>query len=259
MIKIEYQDEKLRKKLVEYTALCKKDSAQVVQNIGRVCALECMKRTYPYGTNNQARDQGLAAITNDLRKIFVWVTPASWKLLKAFTRKKNPLTELKSDSGKAWATSSQEQITDASGAKGFHRRNRTSNGRTKRLPLLEKALVKKSAYKKFRTELQKRVGLAKAGWAIAATECRADVRAPLQGVPLWVKNNMANSEGSADASKAGKGLGFSMKIRSGVDYARAILEKSEENSAIQIAKGKMIKMMRKAIKYERVKQAGLKK
>ena len=259
MIKIEYQDEKLRKKLVEYTALCKKDSAQVVQNIGRVCALECMKRTYPYGTNNQARDQGLAAITNDLRNIFVWVTPASWKLLSAFTRKKNPLTELKSDSGKAWATSSQDQITDASGAKGFHKRNRTSNGRTKKLPLLEKALVKKAAYKKFRTELQKRVGLAKAGWAIAATECRADVRAPLQGVPLWVKNNMANSEGSADASKAGKGLGFSMKIRSGVDYARAILEKSEENSAIQIAKGKMIKMMREAIKYERAKQAGLKK
>ena len=259
MIKIEYKDDILRKKLTQYASLCGKDTSQVVQNIGRVCAIECMKYTQPYGKSNGARDQGRAAITADLRNIFVWVTPESWKLLSAFTRKKNPITELKSDSGKAWATSSQDQITDASGAKGFHRRNRTSNGRTKKLPLLEKALVKKTAYKKFRTELQKRVGLAKAGWAIAATECRADVRAPLQGVPLWVKNNMANSEGSADASKAGKGLGFSMKIRSGVDYARTVLRKSDKNKAVKIAKEKMVKMMSAAIRYDKAKQAGLKK
>lgn len=259
MIKIEYQDDKLRKKLTQYASLCGKDTSQVVQNIGRVCAVECMKYTQPYGTSNDARDQGRGAITADLRNIFLWVTPASWKLLKAFTRKKNPLTELKTDGGTTWATSAQEQITDASGAKAFHKKNRRAKGRTKSLPLVERALVKKAAYKKFRTELHKRVGLAKAGWAIAATECRADVRAPLQGVPLWVKNNIANSDGSADASKAGKGLGFSMKIRSGVDYARTVLSKSDENKAVKIAKEKMVKMMSAAIRYEKAKQAGLKK
>ena len=259
MIAIKYKDDILRKKLSQYVAICKKDSSQIVQNIGRICALECMKSTQPFGVSNDARDAGQGAVASDFRNIFIWVTPTSWKLLKAFTRAKNPLAELTDDAGKVWATASNPQITDASGAKAFHKKNRTSEGRTSKLAMGAKALVKKAAYKKFRTEQQRKVGFAKAGWGIAAMECKADVRSPMLGIPLWIKNNIAKSSGSADASKAGRGLSFSMKIRSGVNYARRVLKESDQNKAVKIAKEKMVKMMSAAIRYEKAKEAGLKK
>ena len=250
--KIKYNNDNLRKKITKYAGLVGKDTSQVVQNAGRICALECMVRTQPFGKNKVAQETGKGAITKDLRHIFTWVTPSSWKLLKAFKRKKKPATKLTNEKGDVWATASMEQITSKQTAKAFHSKSRKANtGRTYMKKMTDKALVKSSVYKAFRKELWQKVGLSKAGWAKAALECKADVKAPMRGVPSWVQNNISKSSGSASTSKAGKGLSFEMSITNSLPWASRVFDAADQTKAVQIAKEKMISFLNAAIRAHR--------
>lgn len=251
---IQIDDKKFLRKMKKYEAVVGKEVNQLVYNAARLCAIECAKYTAPRGMNTDAKRNGEAAVTKGMRGIFTTVNPQWWKeVINMGKNKREILRHTKT--GIIWARDTQETIDSLEGAKAWHKSNK-QNGRAKRLGLLDRAIIKKSIYTKLLRETVKKVGISKAGWGIVATECKADVREPLRGIPAWVKSKIPKANGAVKEMKR-NGLGFAIQLNNQVRYARETLDTNSESFAVNLAKKKMISMMNKAIRYEKAKEAQL--
>ena len=244
-------DKKFLRKMKKYEKVVGKEVEQLVHNAGRLCAIECAKYTAPRGTNAESKQAGERQITRDLRGIFTIVNPTWWEEVSNMSYD----ALLHKKTGVVWATKDQKQISEMSGAKAWHKENKT-NGRTAKLGLIDKAIIKQSVFRKYLRESLKKVGIAKAGWAIVAEQCKADVREPLKGFPSWVKRNMPKASGTVSEIKR-EGFGFSVKMNNKVNYSRDTLDSNSESFAVNLAKKKMMSMMGRAIRYEKAKEADL--
>lgn len=253
---IQIDDTKFLRKMKKYQEITGKEIGQLVNNAARLCALECMRYTAPSGTNGTSKQAGEKQVAGDIRSIFTIINPTWWKELKKGTAFSSGGAALHSKSGNVWATDTQTQISDVGAAKSWHKSHKTAAGQTTRLGLLNRALIKQATYRNYLKETLKKVGIAKAGWAIVAEKCNADVREPLKGVPSWVQRNMPKAAGMVAAMQK-EGMGFSIAITNSVSYARATLDAGGESFAVNLAKKKMMSMMSHAIKAEKAKQAEL--
>ena len=241
----------------KYEQLVGKEVGQLVNNAARLCALECMRYTAPSGTSGESKQAGEKKVAGDIRNLFTILNPTWWKEVTKGTAFASGGAAIHNRSGAVWATDTQTQVADTGAARDWHKSHKTTSGRTNRLGLLERALIKQATYRKYLKETLKKVGLAKAGWAIVAEKCNADVREPLKGIPAWVKRNMPKASGRVSALLQKEGFGFSIDITNSVGYARATLDASGESFAVNLAKKKMISMMNHAIRFEKAKQAEL--
>lgn len=248
---IQIDDTKFLRKMKKYEEVVGKEVEQLVHNAARLCAVECAKYTAPRGAGSDAKKAGEAAIKKDLRGIFTIVNPTWWK--EVINMSYDALLHKKS--GVVWVTKDQTKTATLEEAKAWHRSNKTK-GRTSRLGLIDRAVIKQSIYKKLLSENLRKVGLSKAGWGIVATECKADVREPLRGIPSWVKRNIPKASGAVSATKR-DGFGFEIKLNNKVGYSRDTLDSQSESFAVNLAKKKMLSMMNRAIRYEKAKQSQL--
>ncbi len=247
-------DLKFLRKMKKYEEVVGKEVEQLVKNAARLCALECMKLTGPRGKGSADKQRGEGKIRKDLRGLFTSVKPEWWKeVINMGKNKREILRHTKT--GIIWARDTQETIDSEAGAWVFHQKN-WNNGKAKRLGLLDRAIIKQSVYRKYLRATIKKVGIAKAGWALAAQKCEADVREPMKGVPAWVEKNMGQSEASV-SSKKGRGLSHSVSMTNKIRYARETLDTKNETFAVNLAKKKMTSMMNHAIRYVKAKEAGL--
>ena len=249
---IQVDNQKFLRKMKKYQEITGKEIGQLVNNAARLCAIECLKLTAP-----KDKQAGEKQVASDIRNLFTIVNPTWWKEITKGTAFASGGAAIHNRSGIVWATDTQTQVSDLSAAKDWHKSHKNAAGRTTRLGLLNRALVKQATYRKYLKETLKKVGLAKAGWAIVAEKCNADVREPLKGIPAWVKRNMPKASGRVSALTQKEGFGFSIDITNSVGYARATLDASGESFAVNLAKKKMISMMNHAIRFEKAKQAEL--
>ena len=248
---IQIDDKKFLRKMKKYEEVVGKEVAQLVQNAGRLCAIECAKYTAPRGTGSDSKKTGEKRVTKDLRGIFTIVNPTWWKEVNEMSYD----ALLHKKSGVVWVTKDQKKISGVEEAKAWHKSNR-SGGKTDRLGLIDRAVIQQRVYKKYLAETLKKVGISKAGWAIVAEQCKADVREPLKGFPAWVKRNMPKASGAVSETKR-DGFGFEIKLNNKVGYSRDTLDSQSESFAVNLAKKKMLSMMNRAIRYEKAKQAQL--
>jgi hypothetical protein len=248
---IQVDNQKFLRKMKKYQEITGKEIGQLVNNAARLCAIECLKATAP-----KDKQAGEKQVASDLRNLFTIVNPSWWKEVTKGTAFSSGGAAIHNRSGIVWATDTQTQVSDLSAARDWHKSHKNAAGRTNRLGLLERALVKQATYRKYLKETLKKVGIAKAGWAIVAEKCNADVREPLKGVPSWVQRNMPKAAGMVAAMQK-EGMGFSIAITNSVSYARATLDAGGESFAVNLAKKKMMSMMSHAIKAEKAKQAQL--
>jgi hypothetical protein len=249
---IQVDNQKFLRKMKKYQEITGKEIGQLVNNAARLCAIECLKLTAP-----KDKQAGEKQVASDLRNLFTIVNPTWWKEITKGTAFASGGAAIHNRSGIVWATDTQTQVSDISAAKDWHKSHKNAAGRTNRLGLLNRALVKQATYRKYLKETLKKVGIAKAGWAIVAEACNADVREPLKGIPAWVKRNMPKASGRVSALTQKEGFGFSISITNSVGYARATLDAGGESFAVNLAKKKMISMMNHAIKFEKAKEASL--
>jgi hypothetical protein len=249
---IQVDNQKFLRKMKKYQEITGKEIGQLVNNAARLCAIECLKLTAP-----KDKQAGEKQVASDIRNLFTIVNPTWWKEITKGTAFASGGAAIHNRSGIVWATDTQTQVSDISAAKDWHKSHKNAKGRTTRLGLLERALVKQATYRKYLKETIAKVGIAKAGWAIVAEACNADVREPLKGIPAWVKRNMPKASGRVSALTQKEGFGFSISITNSVGYARATLDAGGESFAVNLAKKKMISMMNHAIKFEKAKQAEL--
>jgi len=233
-----------------YQRVCGKEVKQLVHNGARLCCVELARVTQPYGTGTDSKAKGEQAISNDLSKLFVSLDA---ELVEKFKDEKS----LWKKGGVEWIPEGTTLAGSVADIKAIHsaRRNKRS-GRVFSINEKRRVVVDVANVVKFFKELSKKVGIAKAGWASVALLCKADVRAPLRGIPRWVTRNIISGAGSINDRKA-SGLGWKVLLENKIRYSRETLSKTNELIACNIAKAKMIKMMNAGIRYE-LKKAGAK-
>jgi hypothetical protein len=240
---IRCDEKKILKKMNQYSLIVGKEVSQLVRNGARLQCIELMNFTWPL-----SQLHGNKRIAKDVSKIFTALNPKWWKVAM---EKKTIVTK-----NKTIVSPGQQMISDLEGAKTFHKANRVFM-KGKELPLDRKAVIKISARRKLLVELKQKVALCKAGWAVAASLCKADVRQPLRGVPKWVKRNVAKAVGSVREVKL-TGMGFRIDTTNKIDYTSELLKKKYQDIARNIARDKFVKMMSSAIRATKLKEAGLK-
>ena len=248
-------DAKMLRKMKQYEKLVGKEVRQLVHNAGRLCAIELAKATAPKGAGTAAKKQGEKKITKNLKSIFTIVNPQWWRaVLRMGKEGREVLVHTKTSV--VWARDTQETIASVDAAKSFHRGTRASDGTAKARRMLERGIIRQATYRKYLKDTLKKVGLAKAGWGLAAAACKADARQPLRGVPAWVRRNMARAKGSINDRKAA-GLAWQIKIKNGVRYSRETLSGNGQSFAVHLARRKFYSMMNHAIRAVKAKEAGL--
>lgn len=248
-------DAKMLRKMKQYEKLVGKEVRQLVHNAGRLCAIELAKHTAPKGVGTAAKKQGEKKITRNIKSIFTVVNPQWWRaVLRMGKEGREVLVHTKTSV--VWARDTQETIASADAAKSFHKKTRRSDGTTKARRMLDRGIIRQAAYRKYLRETLKKVGLAKAGWGVAALACKADVRQPMRGIPAWVRRHMARAKGSINDRKSA-GFSWQIKIKNGVRYSRETLSGNGQSFAVNLARRKFYSMMNHAIRKQKAKEAGL--
>lgn len=277
--RVTINETKLRKKMQQYERIVGKEARQLVHNAGRLCCVQLSKFTQPYGTKLDAKRAGEKAITKDVqggrrswgkgkgrRGIFLNISDSikaqakqnSSGAIKLFINKK----------GEVYGTDAAHYLPNASVStlKAIHK-TKFVNGRVSaaggndrqigRWKFIDQYFVPQTSINAFLKLQFRKVGLVKAGWAVAAAACKADVRQPLSGIPGWVRRNLSKARGAVDDSKA-SGFSWKIKLKNQVGYARQTLSPSNEALARNIARRRFYSMMNHAIRYTKAKEAGLK-
>ena len=277
--RVTINETKLRKKMQQYERIVGKEVRQLVHNAGRLCCVQLSKFTQPYGTKLDAKRTGEKAITKDVqggrrswgkgkgrRGIFLNISDSikaqakqnSSGTIKLFINKK----------GEVYGTDAAHYLPNASVStlKAIHK-TKFVNGRVSaaggndrqigRWKFIDQYFVPQTSINAFLKLQFRKVGLVKAGWAVAAAACKADVRQPLSGIPGWVRRNLSKARGAFDDSKA-SGFSWKIKLKNQVGYARQTLSPSNEALARNIARRRFYSMMNHAIRYTKAKEAGLK-
>jgi len=239
-------DEKaLQKKMQKYEAIVGKEVAQLVRNGSRLLCVELAGFTFP-----KDKKLGEAAISRDVSKIFTALNPDWWKK----HTKKKAFRVVEADD--FLAQLSTILVKNITAAKTFHKANRVfSRGRA--LPINKKAVIQMKTRNSLVRGLQKKVGLCKAGWAVAASQCKADVRQPLRGIPAWVTRNMGKAV-AAVREQSVAGMSFKINLTNKINYTDKLLSRKSRTIAQNVARGKFVKMLNTAIRATKKKEAGLK-
>jgi hypothetical protein len=253
--RVTINENKLRKKMQQYERIVGKEVRQLVHNSARLCAIELARYTFPKGLGSDSKKTGEKKIAKNLRSIFTIVNTEWWKIVLNMGKNgKEVLVNTKSNV--VWVRADQTTVADISAARAWHKSKRGSDGQAKPQRMLSRAVIRQSVYRKLVRETEKKVGLAKAGWGIAALACQADVRQPARGIPAWVRRNLTRAKGAIDDRKA-TGLGWRIKIKNQVIHARATLSGGNQAFAVNLARRKFFSMMNHAIRAVKAKEAGL--
>lgn len=229
---VTFDKSKLLKKMELYERLCKKEVRQLVHNSSRICCVQLAKMTFP--SNRQDGERTVESRKRGVPAVFIPV------------EKMRALKNTKSE---------RPALFTASEAKQYHRRF-FKDGRI-RIGGQDKALIKTSALRAFVKEQQRKVGYCKAGWAAAASLCKADVRSPMRGIPAWVTRNVRMAMGRVSEIKF-SGLSFFVGLTNLVPYTSKILKEHYKDIAVRNGLDRFESMLTRALKHELPKKAGFK-
>lgn len=278
-LRITIDETKLRKKMQQYERIVGKEVRQLVHNSARLCCVELSKSTQPFGNNLAAKKQGIKAITKDIqggkrstgkgkgrRGLFLPLTPfmkanaefyGDSENIKLFTKKDG--TVYGTDKAHFLRNTSISQLQAIHKTRFVNGRMSAAGGDTRdigRWKFINQYFVPKSKINAFLKLQFRKVGFVKAGWAVAAAACKADVRQPLSGIPGWVRRHLSKARGAVNDRKA-SGFSWKIQLKNQVGYARQTLSRSNERRAAAISRRKFVSMMNHAIRAVKAKEAGL--
>ena len=106
---------------------------------------------------------------------------------------------------------------------------------------------------------QKKVGMAKAGWAVCAEKIPLQrASSATRGIPQWVTRNKSRASASNIVDQSADPDNPRVTMTNAIPWTSECLNDSQTQAALNIARDKFVKYMNTQIKYELKKQAGLK-
>jgi hypothetical protein len=284
----------LRKRMNQYALIVGKSVNQQLRRHARLACVELANTTQPFGKGKDAKLLGEKAVEVDISKVFYtpepyggFVNAMSEIAYKSFT-KRAAKSNGKFDADAATLSFTERVNGYASTgnnaalkklAKDFnwqgivnrpdpdiHQAARGGSRRKVRKQRGNMHLIlggRKSALQTYINKVKKRVGMAKAGWAVCAERIPnlGLASAGTRGIPQWVtrnKNAPAPQRSSVDASTTfRKSSNPRVVMHNAVPWTSQNLTESAARAALNIARGKFVKMMDIQIRYVLRAQAKL--
>jgi hypothetical protein len=248
--KFKISTERLQKKMRQYERIVGQEMPMIVKRQARLLCVELGKQTQPFGNGSKAKEQGEGAVKTDVNSLFIALNDFWWDK----SREDGAKFLFRKD-GQAVMANAATVAASLSQMAEHHRKNRNRHsGRARKIRVDKQAFAEEAKLKSFIKQLQKSVGMAKAGWAKCA-QLIGVTGNPLRGFPAWVKRHVSKADGRiVDRSK---GRNPTVKITNKIGYVSKVLSSSQIAIANNMQRGKMMREMNKAIKYELTRKAGL--
>jgi hypothetical protein len=253
--KFKFEAHKLEEILKEYAEIRKVEVPRAVLINGRLLAKELARRTQPFGTK---ADAGQQRVRNDIGKVIkedsrveemidkVSDGRIAGRLKQLWNARRFDVLELVfRNIGFLNKYGDMEFITDP---KGPHRANRDPRtGRTRNKG--DKLYIAQNDISSYVEETAKRVGLSKAGWAVAAEGLPSTVanKRSSYDFPAFVKANMDRASGSAQ-DNTGNIANPTVTLTNATPWIDRICPATERMNAVSVVISKMKTQMAKILK-----------
>jgi hypothetical protein len=287
----------LRSRMAEYARIVGKDVNRELRRHARLACVELANTTQPFGKDKSARELGEKAVEVDISKVFYTpqsegfaagiseiaeksfaarATRSSTREGKGFDAEKaaskfkarvqgyvasnntRALKKLAKDFNWQGVVSEPDPAIHQAARGGSRMKVRKQRGN---MHLILGG--RKNALQTYINKVKKRVGMAKAGWAVCADRIPDTGLASggTRGIPQWVTRNKsapAPLRSSVDASTTfRKSSNPRVVMRNAVPWTSQNLTESAARAALNIARGKFVKMMNIQIRYVLRAQAKL--
>lgn len=282
----------LRGRMELWASLVKKETSQGLKQFARVACVNLANTTQPYsqkGDKGAGRELGEKAVEVDISKVFYSPEPYGGFV--------NGLSEAAHESFLARAARSKRGFDADAATLAFTNRvnGYAASGNTAALrklakdfnwqgvldqvdPALHQAarrpprmkvgksdtkmyLViggKKTGIAAYIKQVQKKVGLTKAGWAKCAELIPLDrVSSVTRDIPAWVTRNIGRASGHIVDQSAARG-NPKVQMTNATPWASQCISPSQAVVALNLARNKFVEYMNRQIKYELRQQAKLK-
>jgi hypothetical protein len=283
----------LRGRMNYYAEIVGKDVRAELRRYSRIACRELANTTQPFGFDKAAQEQGTNKVEADISKVFY--TPEDGGFVRSLTEKVLERQRNKDDSGnRAFIVAEKfrarlqkyvdennvaalRKIATSFGWRGvvdrvdqeLHQQARTARRKSVPKRVGEMYLVlagrRKDTVDAYVKKVQKRVGMAKAGWANCATKI-PDIdfaKGPLYDFPKWVKdkaNHWVPDTSSVNAASTFNQSDSNPRVvmTNSVPWISENIGSSSVKTALEIARNLFVKEMDKRIKYVLRQQARLK-
>lgn len=253
--KFKFEAHKLEEILKEYVKIREVEVPKAVLINGRLLAKELARRTQPFGTK---ADAGQQRVKNDIGKVIKDSTRVeemidkvsdgriAARLKQLWNARRFDVLELVfRNIGFLNKYGDMEFITDP---KGPHQANRDPRtGRTRKKG--DKLYIAQNDISSYVEETAKRVGLSKAGWAVAAEGLPSTVanKRSSYDFPAFVKANMDRASGSAQ-DNTGNIANPTVTLTNATPWIDRICPATERMNAVSVVISKMKTQMAKILK-----------
>jgi hypothetical protein len=283
----------LRGRMNYFAQIVGRDVRTELRRFSRIACRELAHTTQPFGFDKAAQEQGTKKVEADISKVFY--TPEDGGFVRSLTEKVLERQRNKNDTGnRAFVIADRfrtrlqkyvdenniaalRKITTNFGWRGVidrvdqevHQQARTARRKNVPKRVGEMYLVlagrRKDTVDTYVKKVQKRVGMAKAGWANCATKIPgiSFAKGPLYDFPKWVKdkaNHWVPDASRVDASSTFNEADSNPRVAmtNSVPWISENIGGSTVRAALEIARNLFVKEMDKRIKYVLREQANLK-
>jgi hypothetical protein len=266
----------LRAKLREFELVVGREMSGAVRQFARKACVYLANATQPYSgkgedgksQNKQAKALGEKAVQVDISKVFY--TPQSGGFARAIksvvaNSKRSEESKSKFNRRLDRYISSGNKTAIKKIAKDFnwqgiidavdpalHQAARSGPRRkvSKRRKQLHMVLEGRTAISSYIKTVQKRVGIAKSGWASCAQQISVDQKqSSTAGIPAWVTRHASGSNGSiVDQSRDKRNP--RVRMTNNVPWTSQVLSNSAKKDSLRLAKENFLKYMNTTIRAE---------
>jgi hypothetical protein len=283
----------LRDRMNTFADIVRKDVRLELRRHARLACRELANTTQPFGFDKAAQEKGTNKVEVDISKVFY--APDDGGFVRALTAKVLQRERYRDDSGnRAFVAAEKfrgrlQEYVDQNNIAALtkivgdfkwrgvinridpemHQRARTARRKNVSKRAGEMYLVlagrRKDSIDAYVKRVQKRVGMAKAGWANCATKIPgiSFAKGPLYDFPKWVKdkaNHYVPDASTVDAASTYNEADSNPRVRmtNSVPWISENIGAGTMRKALDIARNKFVEYMNRQIRYELKKQAKLK-
>ena len=256
-----------------YGTVKQKTLPEVLRIHARLVCVELSRRTQPFGDKSGEEKAGEKAITRDLlgrgggskgknrAGIFAPLTPFmqehalfnnTSENIRLFTRK----------DGTVYGTDRAHFMPDASTStmRGIHKDNfvkgkmSAAGGDTQnigRWKFINRYFVMPDTLKTYISSQHAKVGIAKSGWAACAKQLKTGKGSATRGIPRWVTRHLGDYGLGIVQDMAHDTANPRIVLTNTCKYADKVCPENQQQQAVAIVVGKMIKQLTNMLRYER--------
>jgi hypothetical protein len=256
----------LEKMFEFYGTVKQKTLPEVLRIHARLVCVELSRRTQPFGDKSGEEKVGASAIARDLlggkKRYGIFAPITDFMAQNAEENGSGTIRLFAKKNGEVYGTDQAHFLTNATPAtmRGIHKgafKNGqvssagTSDRKIGRWIFINKYFVPKSSLSEYVAAQQAKVGIAKSGWAACAKQLKTGKGSATRGIPRWVTRHLGDYGLGIVQDMADDTANPRIVLTNTCKYADKVCPENQQQQAVAIVVGKMIKQLTNMLRYER--------